>query len=59
MRRFDKSVMKLMRCAIVVAAVGISGCSILAPQADVHEPEVVLQESVKVVHTTLEAIDNK
>lgn len=40
--------MKLMRCAIVIAAVGISGCSILAPQADVHEPEDVSEPKVTV-----------
>lgn len=37
-----------MRCAIVVAAVGISGCSILAPQADVQEPQIVREPEVTV-----------
>ena len=40
--------MKLMHCAIVVAAVGISGCSILAPQADVQEPKIVTEPKVTV-----------
>ena len=40
--------MKFMRCAIVVAAVGISGCSILTPQADVHEPKIVTEPKVTV-----------
>ncbi len=40
--------MRLMRCAIVGAAVGISGCSILAPQADVQEPQIVREPEVTV-----------